>query len=268
MSESIQSTKSKTRIFSVSNQKGGVGKTTTTVNLATALAALQKKVLIVDLDPQGNATVSVGLKRVQGDKNSYTVLTGRNSIEESVQETIIPYLHVLPASKELLGMDIELASVQMPQFFLKKALEDTQAYDYIFIDCPPAVGLLTMNALVASDNVIIPVQCEYLALEGVADLMKTIEKIKKNFNQSLTVHGIVMTMYDGRSNLSKSVVGDVKDFFGSKVYDTVIPRNVRIPEAPSHGKPVMLYDFRSVGAQSYIQLASEVLKREKELLKG
>lgn len=257
-----------TRIFSVSNQKGGVGKTTTTVNLATALAALEKRVLIIDLDPQGNATVSVGLKRTVGDKNSYTVLTGRDKLANAIQKTFIPNLDVLPASKELLGMDIELASVPAPQFFLKKALDDTLGYDYIFIDCPPAVGLLTMNALVASNNVIIPVQCEYLALEGVADLMKTIDKIKRNFNQSLNVHGIVLTMYDGRSNLSKSVVGDVKQFFGQKVYDTVIPRNVRIPEAPSHGKPVMLYDFRSVGAQSYIQLASEVLKREKECLNG
>lgn len=256
------------RIFSVSNQKGGVGKTTTTVNLATAIAALEKKVLIIDLDPQGNATVSVGLQRATGGKNSYSVLTGQHKIQECAQETIIPFLHVVPAGKELLGVDIELADTQNPQFFLKKALEDVQEYDYIFVDCPPAVGLLTMNALVASNYVIVPVQCEYLALEGVADLMKTIEKVKKNFNNGLDLHGIVMTMYDGRSNLAKSVINDVRDFFGSKVYNTVIPRNVRVPEAPSHGKPVMLYDFRSVGAQSYVQLAGEVLKREKELVHG
>ncbi len=259
---------SKTRIFSISNQKGGVGKTTTAVNLATALAALHKKVLVVDLDPQGNATVSVGLHRRQGEKNSYTVLVGRDRAVDAIQHTLIPYLDVLPASQELLGMDIELASVEQPQFFLKKALSADLGYDYIFIDCPPAVGLLTMNALVASDHVIIPVQCEYLALEGVADLMKTIEKIKRNFNPKLALHGIVMTMFDGRSNLSKSVVGDVKAYFGEKVYNTVIPRNVRIPEAPSHGKPVMLYDFRSVGAQSYINLAGEVLKRERILMDG
>lgn len=256
----------KPRIFCVSNQKGGVGKTTTTINLATALAALEKKVLVIDLDPQGNATVSVGLKRQQGAKNSYTVLTGRDRLGDSVVETNIPFLFLLPASKELLGMDIELAGVEKPQFFLQKALSQTDQFDYIFIDCPPAVGLLTMNALVASDNVIIPVQCEYLALEGVADLMKTIERVKRNFNPNLSVHGIVMTMFDVRSNLSKSVVSDVKEFFGRMVYDTVIPRNVRIPEAPSYGKPVMLYDFKSVGAQSYIRLAAEVLKREKELI--
>jgi len=252
------------RIFSISNQKGGVGKTTTAVNLATALAALEKKVLIIDLDPQGNATVSVGGKRIQGNKNSYTVLTGRNTLQESILSTIVPHLYVLPSSQELLGVDIELASVQFPQFYLKKALEQAKDFDYIFIDCPPAVGLLTMNALVASNQVIIPIQCEYLALEGVADLMKTIQRIKKNFNSSLEILGIVMTMFDGRSNLSKSVVQDVRNFFGEKVFETVIPRNIRIPEAPSHGKPVMLYDFKSVGAQCYVRLAAEVLQREKE----
>ncbi|MDR2901868.1 MAG: AAA family ATPase [Lactobacillales bacterium] len=258
----------KARVFSISNQKGGVGKTTTTVNVATALAALQKKVLILDLDPQGNATVSVGLERAKGGKNSYTVLTGKDKLAECVLETEVPYLYVLPASQELLGVDIELGGVDQPQFFLKKAIEEPNDFDYIFIDCPPAVGLLTMNSLVASDNVIIPVQCEYLALEGVADLVKTIDRIRQNFNPELFVHGIVLTMFDGRSNLSKSVVNDVRAFFKDKVYETHIPRNVRIPEAPSHGKPVMLYDFRSVGAQSYVRLAVEILRREKEILNG
>ena len=258
----------KTRIFSVSNQKGGVGKTTTTVNLATALAALRKKVLIVDLDPQGNATVSLGGQRVLGKHNSYTVLTHQDNLMDSVQKTLVPHLFVLPATPELLGIDIELGSVDKPQFFLKNVLDQGTDFDYIFIDCPPAVGLLTMNALVASDCVIIPVQCEYLALEGVADLMKTIERIKRNFNPKLMVHGVLLTMFDVRSKLSKSVVADVKSFFKELVYETLIPRNVRIPEAPSHGKPVMLYDFKSVGAQSYISLAKEVLKRETELLNG
>lgn len=252
-----------TRIFSVSNQKGGVGKTTTVVNVATALAALRKKVLVIDLDPQGNATVSLGVQRRQGGQNSYTVLTGRYRAADSIVQTEIPFLSLLPASQELLGVDIELANEEQPQFFLKKALAELKDFDYIFIDCPPAVGLLTMNALVASTHVIIPVQCEYLALEGVADLMKTIEKVKRNFNPSLKIEGIVMTMFDGRSRLSKSVDGDVRDFFKELVFETVIPRNVRIPEAPSHGRPVMLYDFRSTGAQSYIRLAGEILKREK-----
>ena len=251
-------------IFAVSNQKGGVGKTTTVVNLATALSALNKKILIIDLDPQGNATVSFGLRRQLGRASSYGVLTGQSPLMEAVQATLVPNLYVLPASQELLGVDLELAGVERPQFFLKKALQETENdFDYIFMDCPPAVGLLTLNALVAATQVIIPIQCEYLALEGVADLMQTIEKIKKNFNSSLKIQGVVLTMFDGRSNLAKSVQNDVRSYFGPLVFDTIIPRNVRIPEAPSHGKPVMLYDFKSVGAQSYLRLAAEVLKRNK-----
>ena len=255
-------------VFSISNQKGGVGKTTTTVNLATALAALRKKVAVIDLDPQGNATVSLGQQRRQGGPNSYTVLMGRYKASESLVKTAIPYLYVLPASQELLGVDMELADIEKPQFFLKKAIQDLTDFDYIFVDCPPAVGLLTMNALVASTSVIIPVQCEYLALEGVADLMKTIERVKKNFNPTLKIDGIVMTMFDGRSRLSRSVDNDVRSFFKDLVYGTVIPRNVRIPEAPSHGKPVMLYDFKSTGAQSYIRLAGEILRRQKGVKNG
>lgn len=258
-----------TRVFSIANQKGGVGKTTTAVNLATAISALQKKVLLIDLDPQGNATISLGLSR-QGKKHtSYTVLTGQDSILTAMEKTEIPYLSVLPSTKELLGADIELSGFESPQYFLKKALESPELdLDYVFIDCPPAVGLLTINALTASDGVIVPIQCEYLALEGVADLVKTIERIKKNFNPKLDLHGILLTMFDGRSRLSGNVADDVIRFFGRKVYDAVIPRNVRVPEAPSHGKPVLLYDWRSTGAQAYIRLAGEFLKREKEFLNG
>lgn len=257
----------KVRVFSVSNQKGGVGKTTTAVNLATALAALKKKVLLVDLDAQGNATVSLGVSRQGKTHNAYTVLTQQDSIKEAYQETKIPYLYVLPSCKELLGLDIELAGVEKPQFFLKNALQAPELdFDYVFIDCPPAVGMLTINALTASDAVVVPIQCEYLALEGVADLIKTIERVKKNFNPAIELHGILLTMFDSRSRLSFSVAQDVKRFFESKVYETSIPRNVRISEAPSHGKPVLLYDFKCTGSQSYIKLAKEFLKREKEFL--
>ena len=262
-------TEKKTRVFCISNQKGGVGKTTTAVNLATALAALKKKVLLIDLDAQGNATVSLGVSRQSNTRNAYTVLTGQDGIKDTYQETKIPYLSVLPSCRELLGLDIELAEVEKPQFFLKNALQAPELdFDYVFIDCPPAVGMLTINALTASDAVVVPIQCEYLALEGVADLIKTIERVRKNFNPNIQLHGILLTMFDGRSRLSFSVAQDVKRFFEDKVYETFIPRNVRIPEAPSHGKPVLLYDYKCAGSQAYIKLAAEFLKREKEFLKN
>lgn len=251
------------RIIAVSNQKGGVGKTTTAVNLATALAAVNKKVLVLDLDPQGNATVSFGINRKNAPKNMYQVLMGETKISSSIIWTKIPNLSVVVSSKDLAGADFELSHQENPQFFLKKALDaEMLSYDYIFIDCPPAVGMLTVNALVAADSVIVPVQCEYLALEGVADLMKTIDRVKRNFNHDLEIQGIVLTMFDGRTGLSEVVAQDVRGYFGNKVYSSIIPRNVRVSEAPSHGKPILLYDFRSKGAQAYISLASEVLKQE------
>lgn len=253
------------RVICVSNQKGGVGKTTTAVNLATALAAVNKKVLVLDLDPQGNATVSFGLDRQNAPKNMYHVLMGEDKISSAIVWTKIPNLSVVASSKDLAGSDFELSHRSSPQFFLKKAIErENLPYDYIFIDCPPAVGMLTVNALVASQSVIVPVQCEYLALEGVADLMKTIDRVRRNFNPALELKGIVLTMFDGRTGLSEVVAQDVRNYFGNKVYQSVIPRNVRVSEAPSHGKPILLYDYKSKGAQAYIGLAKEVLKQERK----
>lgn len=254
----------KTKIIAVANQKGGVGKTTTAVNLATALAAIQKKVLVIDMDPQGNASVSFGIARAKDKPSTYSVITGASCFNEAICMTKIPNLAVMPASLDLLGMDIELSSADTPQFYLANTLRNAEHdNDYIIIDCPPAVGMLTINALVAADSVIIPIQCEYLALEGVADLVKTIGKVKQNFNHSLNIEGILLTMYDTRNNLSEQIARDVKAYFKDKVYNTIIPRNVRVCEAPSHGKPVLLYDLKSSGAQAYVRLAKEVLKNQK-----
>ncbi|MCQ2914048.1 MAG: AAA family ATPase [Alphaproteobacteria bacterium] len=255
----------KPKVISICNQKGGVGKTTTAVNLATAIAS-RKKVLLIDLDPQGNATVSLGIERKKVQKNSYQVLMGDASLSSSIVWTNIPNLSVVPASKDLAGVDFELSKKQGPQFFLKNAFEkENIAYDYIFIDCPPSVGMLTINAMVASDSIIVPVQCEYLAMEGVADLMKTISKVHLNLNPRLKIQGIALTMYDARTTLSREVANDVRRVFAqanTHVYQTVIPRNVRLSEAPSHGKPIILYDVRSIGSTAYIQLAKEVLRQE------
>ena len=251
------------RILAVANRKGGVGKTTTTVNVATAMAAAGKKVLVVDLDPQGNASTSMGVNKKGRMASSYEVLLGEKRLTDAVVWTEIPNFSLVPSSPDLAGAEVELVDMPGREYALTR---DAVNYDYILIDCPPSLSLVTINALVAADAVIVPLQCEFLALEGVTDLIRNINQIKKKFNPALALHGVVLTMYDKRNNLSQMVEDDVRGFFGKKVYNTVIPRNVRISEAPSHGKPVLLYDFKCSGSQAYISLAGEVLKREKELI--
>ncbi len=255
------------RIIAVANRKGGVGKTTTTVNVATAMAAAGKNVLVIDLDPQSNASTSLGVDKHSGMISSYEVIIGEQNIKDAVVLTEIPGFSLVPATPDLAGAEVELIDRERREFALKDALSDKNInYDYILIDCPPSLSLVTINALVAADAVIVPLQCEYLALEGITDLIGNINQIKRRFNQKLELQGVVLTMYDGRNNLTQMVEEDVRSFFGSKVYQTVIPRNVRVSEAPSHGKPVLLYDFKCPGSQAYINLTGEVLKREKELL--
>ncbi len=255
------------RIIAIANRKGGVGKTTTTVNVATAMAAAGKKVLVVDLDPQGNASTSMGVDKRGRMASSYEVLLGDKRLSEAIVWTEIPNFSLVPSSADLAGAEVELVDMENREYALKNALKkDAVNYDYILIDCPPSLSLVTINALVAADAVIVPLQCEFLALEGITDLIRNINQIKKKFNPKLELQGVVLTMYDRRNNLSQMVEDDVRNFFGKKVYQTVIPRNVRISEAPSHGKPVLIYDFKCPGSQAYISLTGEVLKREKELL--
>lgn len=253
------------RIIAIANRKGGVGKTTTTVNVATAMAAVGKKVLVVDLDPQSNASTSLGIDKNNCQISSYNLIIGETSLSKSVVWTEIPNLSIVPSSPDLAGAEVELINKQHREYALKTALQTTtNSYDYILIDCPPSLSLITLNALVAADAVVVPLQCEYLALEGISDLIKNLNIIKRRFNPKLELQGVVLTMYDGRNNLSQMVEDDVRNFFGKKVYQTVIPRNVRVSEAPSHGKPVLLYDHKCQGSQAYISLASEMLKREGE----
>lgn len=257
------------RIFAIANQKGGVGKTTTAINLATALAATRKRVLIIDLDPQGNASTGLGVPTAARTTSSYQVLIGEAPLTAAVIATEIPNLFVVPSGVDLSGAEIELIDLQRREARLRESLaRDAGDFDYILIDCPPALGLLTLNALVAAQAVLVPLQCEFFALEGISHLVRTIERVKKAFNPGLELNGIVLTMFDRRNNLSDMVAADVRGYFGDKVYKTVIPRNVRVSEAPSHGKPVLLYDVRCAGAEAYIHLASEVLKRERELARA
>lgn len=254
------------RYISVSNQKGGVGKTTTTVNLATALAAVGKKVLVIDLDPQGNASTGFGIDRADRTSGTYEVLFGECGIDAAAIGTKVPNLYIIPSSIHLSGAEIELVDAKRREFRLKDALEQSKEnYDYVMFDCPPSLNLLTLNALVASTGVLVPLQCEFYALEGLSHLVKTIERVKTAFNEKLELAGVVLTMYDRRNNLANQVSDNVRSFFGDKVYETVIPRNVRISEAPSFGLPAIVYDMHCSGSQAYIHLAKEMLKREQQL---
>jgi chromosome partitioning protein len=261
------------RILVIANQKGGVGKTTTAINLGTALAAIGERVLIVDLDPQGNASTGLGIGRETRTISTYDILTGRESLSAGVRETAVPRLYVAPSTLDRLGVELEIASLPDRAFRLKNALsafaeEQTHAegedcFTYALLDCPPSLNLLTMNALAAAHSVVVPLQCEFFALEGLSQLLSTVEEVRNTLNPSLTIHGIVLTMFDSRNTLASQVVADVRGFMGSKVYETVIPRNVRVSEAPSHGKPVLLYDLKCSGSQAYLKLASEVIQRER-----
>ncbi len=252
------------RILAIANQKGGVGKTTTAVNLATSLAAVGKKVLLIDLDPQGNASTGLGIDRKNRSISTYDLLFGGATATNAAVKTKVPGLWVVPASVHLAGADIELVTAESREFRLRDALRNnTGDFEYVLIDCPPSLSLITLNALIAADGVMVPLQCEFYALEGLSQLVRTIERVKATFNPRLEIQGVVLTMYDKRNNLSEQVANDVRAFFGPKVYTTIIPRNVRMSEAPSHGLPAIVYDMRCPGSQAYIQLAKEMLKRER-----
>jgi len=255
------------RVLAIANQKGGVGKTTTAVNLATALAATGEQVLLIDLDSQGNASTGLGIGWSDRAVGTYRLLIGEVSPAQAARKTYIPNLSLIPADSDLTGAEIELVGLDRREFRLRDALASLRTaagpYSYVLIDCPPSLGLLTLNGLVAADAVLVPLQCEFYALEGISGLIRTIDMVHRALNPTLELQGIVLTMFDRRNNLSELVATDVRGFFGAKVYDTVIPRNIRVSEAPSHGKPVLLYDFRSPGAQAYIHLAGELLRRER-----
>jgi chromosome partitioning protein len=260
------------RVLALANQKGGVGKTTTAINLGTALAAVGESVLIVDLDPQGNASTGLGIDRKSRRRSTYDVLTREVPVRDAIQETAVPRLHIVPSTMDLSGFELEIAHERDRAYRLRDTLaglnhvsDGMVQYSYVLVDCPPSLNLVTVNAMAAAHSILVPLQCEFFALEGLSQLLKTVEQVKTALNPGLTIHGIVLTMFDARNNLSGQVVADVRSFMGEKVYETIIPRNVRISEAPSHGKPVLLYDLKCVGSQAYVRLASEIIQRERNL---
>jgi chromosome partitioning protein len=252
------------RVICIANQKGGVGKTTTAVNLSASLAVAEKKVLLIDIDPQGNSTSGLGLNKESSNGTIYHALLRGSGLREMIQKTSLPYLDVIVSNIDLIGAEVEMIQEKDRERKLDRLIKEVEAdYEYIFIDCPPSLGLLTINSLTAAHSVIIPLQCEYYALEGLGQLLKTIRLIKQALNPKLEIEGILLTMFDSRNNLSHQVALEVKNHFKDKVFDTIIPRNVRLSEAPSHGKPVLLYDIHSKGAESYLNLAKEIMANGK-----